>query len=86
MPHGALGFLVTTRPVAGVDGAVERKPLSRFVLNQDTGGAIRSPGRVDVFWGRGPEAELSAGHMKDRGRMFYLVKKRATAETSPATR
>lgn len=86
MPHGALGFVVTKRPVRGADGKPEMQSLTRFVMNQDTGGAIRSPGRVDVFFGRGEAAELAAGHMKERGRMFYLVPKRAVAETAPATR
>ena len=27
-------------------------PFTRFVLNQDTGGAIKGPGRADVFFGR----------------------------------
>ena len=51
---------------------MEWRPLSRFVLNQDTGGAIRGAGRVDVFWGRG-EAELAAGMMKQQGRLLFLV-------------
>ncbi|MDY7229168.1 murein transglycosylase A [Hyalangium rubrum] len=72
-PKGALAFIHTERPVVRADGVVEWKPLSRFVLNQDTGGAIRGAGRVDVFWGRGPEAELSAGMMKQKGRLLFLV-------------
>jgi membrane-bound lytic murein transglycosylase A len=49
--------------------------VSRFVLNLDTGGAIRGPGRVDVFWGRGVEAELAAGLMKQPGELYFLVPK-----------
>ena len=76
-PRGALAFIQTERPVAGPDGSVVWKPLTRFVLNQDTGGAIRGAGRVDVFWGRGPEAELAAGMMKQEGRLFFLVPRAA---------
>ena len=47
--------------------------MTRFVLNQDTGGAIRGPGRVDLFWGRGPEAELAAGLMKQPGALYFLA-------------
>ena len=47
--------------------------FSRFVLNQDTGGAITGPGRADIFWGNGPYAELAAGHLQHRGEMFFLV-------------
>lgn len=72
-PKGALAFIHTERPVLRADGTVEWRPLSRFVLNQDTGGAIKGAGRVDVFWGRGPEAELSAGMMKQKGRLLFLV-------------
>jgi membrane-bound lytic murein transglycosylase A len=72
-PRGALAYLQTERPAATPGGPVAWQPLSRFVLNQDTGGAIRGAGRVDVFWGRGPEAELAAGLMKQKGRLLFLV-------------
>ena len=75
-PPGALAFIRTERPTVGADGQPGWKPLSRFVLNQDTGGAIRGAGRVDVFWGRGPDAELAAGLMKQKGRLVFLVPKR----------
>lgn len=80
-PHGALCFIATARPVAGADGKPEPQPLGRFMLNQDTGGAIRGAGRVDVFWGRGPDAEYAAGHMKERGRLFFLVPRAQPAAT-----
>jgi membrane-bound lytic murein transglycosylase A len=50
-------------------------PFSRFVLNQDTGGAIRGPGRLDLFFGSGPEAGELAGRMKYRGQLFFLAPK-----------
>ncbi len=49
--------------------------MTRLVLNQDTGGAVRGLGRVDLFWGQGREAELSAGNMKQEGKLFFLVLK-----------
>ncbi|MCP3103991.1 MltA domain-containing protein [Myxococcus sp. K15C18031901] len=72
-PKGGLAFILTDHPVRMADGSVQWRPLSRFVFNQDTGGAIRGAGRVDVFWGRGPAAELAAGMMKQKGRLFFLV-------------
>ena len=45
----------------------------RFTLNQDTGGAIKGPGRADLFWGSGPEAEIAAGHLKHPGKLYFLV-------------
>ncbi len=35
----------------------------------------QGPGRVDLFWGQGREAELSAGNMKQEGKLFFLVLK-----------
>ncbi|NMO17073.1 transglycosylase [Pyxidicoccus fallax] len=72
-PKGGLAFIHTERPVRLTDGTVQWRPLSRFVLNQDTGGAIRGAGRVDVYWGPGPDAELAAGMMKQKGRLLFLV-------------
>lgn len=77
-PPGALAFLRTERPVRTAGGDIEWRPLARFVLNQDTGGAIRGPGRVDLFWGRGPEAELAAGMMRQPGALYFLVPKAGT--------
>ncbi len=51
-------------------------PLVRLVLNQDTGGAIRGPGRVDLFYGSGPQAGELAGRMKHEGRLFFLAPRR----------
>jgi membrane-bound lytic murein transglycosylase A len=72
-PPGALAFLRTERPVRQADGSLRWEPIARFVLNQDTGGAIRGPGRVDLFWGRGAEAEMAAGLMKQAGSLYFLV-------------
>jgi membrane-bound lytic murein transglycosylase A len=72
-PPGALAFVVTDRPRRAPDGRLVWERLARFVLNQDSGGAIRGPGRVDVFWGRGEDAELAAGLMKQPGRLFFLL-------------
>jgi membrane-bound lytic murein transglycosylase A len=74
LPPGALGFLLTEIPTVGPDGAtVAEGPLRRFVLNQDTGGAIRGAARADFFWGRGEEAARRAGLMNQPGRLYFLV-------------
>jgi membrane-bound lytic murein transglycosylase A len=72
-PPAALAFVRTERPFHLVDGRVAWGPMSRFVLNQDTGGAIRGPGRVDVFWGRGPGPDLAASEMKQLGELYFLA-------------
>jgi membrane-bound lytic murein transglycosylase A len=77
-PKGALAFLQFEKPVFNSPGDTEPAswlPTSRFVLDQDTGGAIRGPHRVDLFWGRGPEAKQAAGVMKNKGRLVYFVPK-----------
>lgn len=75
-PPGALAFLVSEIPGFAEDGTtVGTAPLERFVLMQDTGGAIRGTDRADFFWGRGPQAEERAGAMKQPGRLYVLLPK-----------
>ncbi len=76
-PKGALALIQTEKPVIAPDGSISAwAPFTRFVANQDTGGAIRGPGRVDLFWGHGSEAELAAGYMKQEGRFYFILPKR----------
>ena len=70
-PGLAPAFIKVDRPALG-GGEV---PMSRLVLNQDTGGAIRGPGRVDVFFGSGDEAGDLAGRMKNVGELYFLAQK-----------
>lgn len=76
-PKGALGYIVSEFPAFedSWDNMVST-PFARFVLNQDTGGAIRGPGRVDLFWGNGALAERSAGTMRSFGKIYFLVAKK----------
>ncbi|CAO0823146.1 membrane-bound lytic murein transglycosylase A [Desulfarculales bacterium] len=71
-PGLAPGFILGTRPAQGGGTA----PFARFILNQDTGGAIRGPGRLDLYFGSGSEAELLAGRMKHAGQLFFFALKR----------
>jgi membrane-bound lytic murein transglycosylase A len=74
-PKGALGFIATQKPVIE-NGAIKAwVPFTRFVMNQDTGGAIKGPGRVDIFFGQGPDAELAAGHQQHEGELYFLLRK-----------
>ena len=75
-PKGALGFITCKKPVVNAQGKItEWKTFSRFVLNQDTGGAIKGAGRADLFWGNGPYAEIAAGHLQHEGELYILIKK-----------
>ena len=75
-PKSALCFIEAEKPVIdGLGNIQEWQRFSRFALNQDTGGAIRGPGRADIFWGNGPYAEIAAGHLKHRGFLYFLILK-----------
>ena len=63
-PKGALAWIST-------DG------VSRFVVNQDEGGAIQGPGRVDLFAGHGQDAARFAAHLWNKGKLYFLVKKKS---------
>ncbi|MCG8471206.1 MAG: MltA domain-containing protein [Desulfobacterales bacterium] len=74
-PAGAIAFIETEKPdQQGLD-EIRWKSFGRFVLNQDTGGAIKGAGRVDLFTGYGPDAEFVAGQMKQNGSLFFLIRK-----------
>jgi len=85
LPKGALAFIETQKPVIENGTIKEWVPFARFVLNQDTGGAIKGPGRVDLFWGQGAEAELSAGYMQQEGKLYFLMRKSKPQFLSPET-
>ena len=74
-PKGALCFIAARKPVVEGDRIVEWSQMTRFMVNQDTGGAIRGAGRADIFWGSGPYAETAAGHMKHDGDLYVLLPK-----------
>jgi membrane-bound lytic murein transglycosylase A len=76
-PKGALAFIRARKPILDKEGRAESWiPYSRFVVSQDVGGLIKGAGRVDLFCGSGTEAEMLAGSLKERGELFFLVKKR----------
>lgn len=75
-PRGALAWIETEAPVLDENGRLQGwRPLRRFVLIQDAGGAIQGPGRADIFWGSGERAGLEAGCMRREGRLFVLAPK-----------
>jgi membrane-bound lytic murein transglycosylase A len=75
-PPGALAYITTQKPLVSGDRTIAQwTPLKRFVLNQDTGGAIKGPGRADLFWGSGAYAETAAGHLQHTGSLYFLILK-----------
>ncbi|MFN3679049.1 murein transglycosylase A [Thermosynechococcus sp.] len=72
MPPGALAVINTKIPLKA-QGQWQQTPVSRFVLDQDTGSAIRGPGRVDIFMGTGDVAKARAGLINTPGQLYYLL-------------
>ena len=78
-PKAALCFIATEKPIVDSAGHIQKwHRFTRFAMNQDTGGAIRGPGRADIFWGNGPYAEIAAGHLKHVGELYFLILKPQT--------
>lgn len=75
MPPGALALMHTKLPFGETTEQMEYKTVSRFVLDQDAGSAIKGPGRVDYFMGTGKLAGDRAGITGSRGQLYYLLLK-----------
>ncbi|MEH2228522.1 MAG: murein transglycosylase A [Nostoc sp.] len=75
MPPGALALIYNSFPYPASGGKLERRTVSRFVLDQDTGSAIKGPGRVDYFMGSGKLAGDRAGVTGGNGSLYYLLLK-----------
>ena len=73
-PVGAIAYIRYNAPVVDENGKVMlTKSTSRFVVDSDTGNAIRGAGRADLYMGTGPKAELLAGAVNTYGEMYYLI-------------
>ncbi|MEL7088191.1 MAG: MltA domain-containing protein, partial [Planctomycetota bacterium] len=88
-PAGSLGFRVTPERSLATDKKIFPRggvvlastalpggqPFRQLMIDQDTGGAIRAPGRADIYFGIGPTAERLSGAQAAEGRLFYLFLK-----------
>jgi peptidoglycan lytic transglycosylase A len=75
-PAGGLVFITVDKPVLNDELEITGwQKISRFVVDQDTGSAIKGPGRVDLYFGIGEPAGAAAGHYKRTGNMVYLLQK-----------
>jgi membrane-bound lytic murein transglycosylase A len=84
-PLGALAWLETELPVFDAVGKLTGwRRISRLVVTQDTGGAIRGPGRADLFYGTGREAERAAGIMDRPARLSILMPRAVKANAAQA--
>lgn len=68
-PAPVMAWIQATIPSS--DGS--DREIGRFVLNQDTGGSITGPGRVDLFFGQGTAAGELAGRTKHPGELYFLL-------------
>ena len=75
MPPGALALIVAPIPEGESTEDIKTQLVSRYVLDQDTGSAIKGPGRVDLFLGSGEIAGERAGRLNGSGSLFYLLLK-----------
>ena len=76
MPPGAIALITLDWPPSDPASQLPAQPISRYVLNQDTGGAIKGPGRVDIFVGSGDAAGAQAGQINTDGYLYYLLLRR----------
>ncbi|UBF29429.1 murein transglycosylase A [Kovacikia minuta CCNUW1] len=74
-PPGALALIQTPIPYPNAAGQLEQRFATRYVLDQDTGGAIKGAGRVDIFMGTGKQAGDRAGLINAPGKLYYLLLK-----------
>ena|SRR5688572_5813010 len=95
-PHGSLDVPVTAGRSLATDktlfpraalvfatGPEETPAVNRFLFDQDTGGAIRTAGRADLYLGVGPEAEREAGQTRIEGQLYYLFLKDGASSAAP---
>ena len=76
LPLGGLYFFSTTSPQTDKDGRLlGMSENTRFAFGLDTGGAIKSPGRVDIYAGHGAQAAATARGQWADGKLYLLVKK-----------
>ncbi len=77
-PPGGLAFAVIEKKKSKRFGWFQKRgqvDRSFFVLDQDTGSAIKTPARADIYFGIGDEAMQMAGSLNTYGKLFYLLKR-----------
>lgn len=70
-PRGGVTLVMTDIPT--LLGGHRR--FEHFMVDQDTGGAIRAAGRADLYMGIGLKAEKRAGRQLATGRLYYFFVK-----------
>ena len=73
-PRASLTFISTSLP-RHLGGKIVNVRYTGFACDQDAGGAIRAPGRCDVYIGEGDKAGELAGRAKSEGKLYYIFLK-----------
>ena len=73
-PRACLALIDAPLPLRH-SGGIDVLPYRGFALDQDAGGAIRAPGRCDIYVGVGDQAGEIAGQTYSKGRLYYLFLK-----------
>ncbi|MBD2395586.1 MltA domain-containing protein [Cyanobacterium aponinum FACHB-4101] len=75
MPPGGLALIYTRIPQINQNKELITPMTARYVLDQDTGSAIKGAGRVDIYFGTGDIAKSKAGLVDWEGELYYLLLK-----------
>lgn len=75
MPPGGLALIYTRIPQINQNKELVTPMSARYVLDQDTGSAIKGAGRVDIYFGTGDLAKSKAGLVDWEGELYYLLLK-----------
>jgi membrane-bound lytic murein transglycosylase A len=75
IPLGTPVFLATNDPVTST-------PIQRLTIAQDTGGGIQGANQADLFFGAGPDAEATAGSMREPGQLYILLPNPSASQPS----
>ena len=70
-PRASLAIVKTKLPRA-IGDSIRKSAYTGFALDQDAGGAIRAPGRCDVYMGVGDTAGKMAGQVYEEGKLYYF--------------
>jgi membrane-bound lytic murein transglycosylase A len=71
-PRAMPAFLAVPVPM---DESGATRDFRGFMMDQDTGGAIRAAGRCDLYMGVGSQAGRLAGHQLHEGALYYIALK-----------
>ena len=73
MPLSGMALIRTEKPVFENGEVKSWESFASFAIAHDVGGAIRGPGRVDVYWGEDAYAEAAGGTMNQTGELYFAV-------------